>query len=78
MTQYIVLWRSHEQTTDPMLSPEWREITAIMARSARSAISQVVQAEGGSYNEGTFLAIPARSFRPVTVKVETKTAIKFS
>jgi hypothetical protein len=31
-----------------------------------------------SANGGTFVAIPARSFKPVQVKVETKTALKFS
>lgn len=39
------------------------------ARSADGAIRAIGK-------EGTFVAIPARSFKPVTVKAETKTVLK--
>lgn len=44
------------------------------ARSARSAIQAVVAQDGA----GEYVAIPYRSWKPVTVTVETKTALKFS
>lgn len=70
MTNYLVLHKTGENI--------WTQFTAINARSARSAISQALEGDENTYKEGTFIAVPARSWRPVSVKVETKTALKFS
>jgi hypothetical protein len=76
MTQYIVFARIEDPTNDH--PNEWSQFTAIHARSARSAISKALEGDDNTYKEGTFVAVPARSWRPVQVKVETKTALKFS
>ena len=70
MTNYLVLHNSGENV--------WTEFTAINARSAHSAISQALAGDENTYKEGTFVAVPLRSWRPTVVKVETKTALKFS
>lgn len=50
----------------------WREVGKSSARSADAAIREVVGRLAESGRKGTFVAIPARSFKPVTVseKVE--------
>lgn len=69
MTDYIVLSKDD--------SGFWtKETLAPSARSARSAIQAVLTQNGN--REGEYVAVPFRSWRPVTVKVETKTALKFS
>lgn len=67
MSKYVVLAER---------SGGWHVLNnSVEARSDHSAIRAVV----GDQTEGArFVAVPARSFRPVTVKVETKTALKFS
>jgi hypothetical protein len=69
MTTYIVLDRDSEQD-------QWQVVGRVDARSAKSAVREAI---GGSDDaEGMFVAVPARSWRHVTVKVETKTALRFS
>lgn len=71
MTEYVILERQDEQRND------WAVVDVGEARSAQSAISGFL---GSSPRDvgGSFVAIPKRSWKPVTVKVETKTALKFS
>lgn len=67
MTDYMVLKRNGEESwVTAKLAPS--------ARSARSAIKAVVDQDG----PGEYVAVPYRSWKPVTVKVETKTALTFS
>lgn len=76
-TEYLVLRKS---TADH----SWKESGRYEARSASSAIRQhlegspSVEGNASDREAGTFVAVPSRSFAPVTVKVETKTALKFS
>lgn len=72
MTQYILFAKQGDTEN------EWTQFTAIIARSARSAIAKALEGDQNSYKDGTFVAVPVRSWKPVTVKVETKTALKFS
>lgn len=85
MTEYLVL---QSVPAHPALSsdedevgfsvsdgPGWRSIKKVEARSADAAIRAVLN---GYTGEGMFVAVPARSWKPVTVKVETKTALRFS
>jgi len=72
MTNYVVLVK-HESSPSV-----WIQFTAIYARSARAAITEALAGPDAPYKEGDFIAVPARNFRPVSVKVETKTALKFS
>lgn len=68
MTGYLVL-KARDDNAQPGAErgPTWDEIgPPVEAVSAEAAIRKAVT-DGG----GTFAAIPVRSFKPVTVKVET-------
>ena len=72
MTAYVIL---HQQSP----GPSWEEIGQTDSRSARSAIKQAIESPTGAPpKDGRFQAVPLRSWRPVSVRVETKTALKFS
>jgi len=66
VTEYLLL----EKTKDDA----WTVAGKKEAASARAAIRAALAGENGT--AGTFVAIPARSWQPVTVKVET--ALKLS
>ena len=74
MTEYV-LFQFHKES--PEVPGAWTEWTRMPARSAQSAIRQMLERSPESQT-GQFVAVPARSWRPVTVKVETKTALKFT
>jgi hypothetical protein len=78
MTEYVVLERN---TTEPDGPERWLYAGTGSARSAAVAIKEFL-ATGvhGSppLSGGVYVAVPARSWKPVTVKVETKTALRFS
>lgn len=72
-TSYIVLRKDE--------NGRWEDVGRTMQRSARAAIQMALDPErpiGAPVDPGTLVAVPARSWKPVTVKVETKTALKFS
>lgn len=72
MTEYVILHKTSE---------EWKHIGTTQARSAKSAIRERVDGAAQSsafYGDGEYVAVPARSWQPVTVKTETKTQLKFS
>lgn len=74
MTDYIVFRKEPE-------THNWKEWKlAPSSRSARAAIQAVVNqdVDAGDVNLYEYAAVPARSWKPVTVKVETKTALRFS
>ena len=67
-TEYVVLRRNLD-------AGGWEEVGRVEdASTDTQAIKAVVPAE----EEGTFVAVPARSFRPRTRKVETKTVDRWS
>ena len=67
MTEYVVLAKK---------DGAWVQYEDVVrASSSRSALRGFLN---GRTSNGEFVAIPARSWRPVTVQVETKTALKFS
>jgi hypothetical protein len=61
LTRYVILQRDD--------SGFWSEVAIASARSSEAAIRD-------HGKEGTYLAISARRFKPVTVKAETKTVLK--
>lgn len=69
MTEYVLLCKNDDEVG-------WMEVRRVQARSATAAIREV--AAEYSPPSPAWVATPARSFRPVTVKVETKTALRFS
>jgi len=71
MTEYLVLSRNG--------GGPWSEKGRETARSAEAAIRQLIEkGEGDAVTYEHFVAVPARSWKPVTVQMETKTALKFS
>lgn len=70
-TAYVILRREPDGT--------WRaDGVQQRARSAQQAVRQTIElrAEADVDAAGTYVAIPARSFQPVTAKVETQTVLK--
>ena len=62
MTLYKILFKDNGH---------WEEgYPNVQASSSRAAVRKTVEDKETSDREGEFLAIPARSFKPVTVKVE--------
>lgn len=76
MTDYVILCNTDEG------GPRWQEVARVSARSTSSAIRAMVDGDANGLlpedSGGVYVAIPVRSFAPVTVKVETKTALRFS
>jgi hypothetical protein len=74
-TTYIVL-RSNQ--ANPELPPVWTWVTDLKATSAESALRGAVKliADGDGEERGTYVAVPARSWKPVTVTTETRTFLK--
>lgn len=69
-TTYMILRRvSHPQDT-PGAPEQWEAQGTVDAPSADAALRKAVT-EGGTY-----LATPARSWKPVTVKAETQTVLR--
>ncbi len=54
----------------------WVEQTTVDARSNTEAIRKFLG--GASEPDGTYVAVPARSWKPVVVKVETSTKLKLA
>lgn len=67
MTEYLIF----EKTKDGFWSETGKSVASSSARAAvRSALS------GANGSEGTFVAIPARSWQPLTATKETKLTLK--
>jgi hypothetical protein len=72
MTDYVVFGEYES---------EWTRIGTYPARNANSAIRLCLETGGlptRVENTTSFVAVPARSWQPVTVKRETKTTLRFS
>lgn len=69
-TEYVVLGLIEHEDGDG-----WFEHARVEERSAQAAVRSALD---GIQEDGTYVAVPARSWKPVTVKVETKTALRFS
>lgn len=69
MTEYQILRGEGDQ------DERWFWAATVKARSGQAAMRAYL-ADGS--NDERLVAVPARSWKPVTVKVETKTALKFS
>ncbi len=67
MTAYIVLRKIALATSDGRI--DWRVHSTVEAASAAAAIRQKSE-------EGTYVAVPARFWKPVRVTTETRTVLK--
>lgn len=68
-TPYVVLERIAE--TEPA---QWQELSRVHASHAREAIRQAMPPDAN----GTFIAIPERSWKPTVVTTETVKQTKFA
>ena len=69
MTSYEIL-RFHESVDDT--ADVWANAGAVTASSATQAVRKHADKAGA----GTYVAIPARQFKPLTVHVETVQRVK--
>jgi hypothetical protein len=78
--EYVVLKRTDGQVKN--ILPTWDFIANIEATSAEQAVRRAVEKPGTSFlnSEGptTLVAVPARSWNPVDVQVQTTTSIVLS
>ena len=71
-SRYVVL---HSEGTT------WRKVKELEARSAEAAIQDVVEdgpTDASGDGAGTYVAVPARSWRPIRVRIKTKREIRLS
>lgn len=61
------------ETTEGRGSIQWEYVGFRDARSAKAAIVDEIKLTG---REGTYIAVPSRSFKPMTVRTETTTQTK--
>lgn len=54
---------------------DWAVVQSSSAKSAGAAIRDVVGKLGKDQQDGLFVAVPARSWRPVTVSAKTETKL---
>ena len=79
-TSYVVLKKIRSTATGASASsagPQgtvWEELPSVVEASSAAA---AVRASVGEA-EGVYVAVPARSWQPVTVKVERKTVVKLT
>lgn len=69
-TNYTVLEKV-TVTGDPPGGSTYQFVKTVSAVSASAAVKSLGK-------EGTYVAVPTRSFNPVTVKAETQTVLKLS
>lgn len=76
-TAYVVLRRSQRALAGTDATNQnngaWEDVATIEANNATEAIRTAAKKQ-----EGEYVAIPARSFSPVKVTVETKTLVKLA
>ena len=80
MTRYAILRHQKIVGDVQIAGGAWVHVGTVEARGASSALREHLRVDeiNGETADGEFVAVPTRSFKPVTVKVETKTALKFS
>jgi hypothetical protein len=69
-TEYLVL------VQDPD-SPHWSELGTYRGRNQQEAIEKTVQGVRSGDQGGTFVAVPARSWKPVKVTPKVETTFTF-
>jgi hypothetical protein len=67
VTAYIIFQKEEGVASLP---DRWRRITGVSASSSKRALAAVELKEGGEY-----VAVPSRSWKPLTVAIEQTTKI---
>jgi len=77
---YVVLKREKQES--PNATQTWSFVANVGATSAEQAVRRAAETPGTSFLNAdgptTLVAIPARSFNPITVQVQTTTSIILS
>lgn len=77
---YVVLKR--EKSESPNAAPVWTFVANIGATSAEQAVRRAAETPGTSFLNAdgptTLVAVPSRSWNPITVQVQTTTSIILS
>lgn len=72
LTQYVILASSSAASNS-----SWSVVKAVQeARSSKAAVQAYL--DGIADKDGTYVAVPVRSWDPITVKTETTTRLVFS
>lgn len=80
-TSYVVLEQKQEvaEVGGPVVPTKPETLTVVGSYEARSGLQAVgAHLKAKDIDGGTFYAVPARSWQPITVATETKTHLKFS
>lgn len=68
-TRYVVLALTPANT--------WQALATVPAHNSDAAIRETVAQQDPATTAATFVAVPERSWKPVTVRTETRTVLKF-
>lgn len=74
MTTYVILEQVEPANDEVRRGPTWVEHGKAEGASDRAAISTFLKGDNGE--DGTFVAVPERSFKPVVVAIESRVAFK--
>lgn len=78
MTKYVILERIAAVGDSPANGAKaWKILRTVEATSANAAIRKLLSADNGT-SGGQFVAVPERSWAPVTVETKTKRTLTFS
>ena len=72
MTDYVILSQREDEA--------WEIVGAMSARSASSALRERLDGPGQSSEyrgAGVYVAVPERSWQPLTVSIETRQTLRF-
>lgn len=69
LTEYLILKRKGEAGN------VWGVVNHASAKTAEAAVRQVVEKLAEADRSGTFVAVPARNWRPVTVSPKVTTSL---
>ncbi len=71
MTEYIILRQLQEEVAAEGGPPAWRE----HGRANASSPERALRSLGDGVVDGTYVAIPKRSWKPLPVQLGTKTVV---
>ncbi len=77
VTAYVILTRKDDPEAEGEGSALWEVSAKVAGRSAKAAIRAWLD-QGPDEPKGTYVAVPARSWQPITVSTETQKKIKLT
>lgn len=79
-TAYLILQKSTDPATATAGEARWKECGTVHAASSEAAVRAHMNTRTAKSNDtaSVYVAVPARSWRPITVTVETTTTVKLA